>query len=125
MQVNFLVWVTNLEMQSYIAQWSNCCYCRFFCTFRSIARSNCFQGANYCRGGAQLHSLLAQLIMGSQLVLESGRKTARSESHLVPLARMAPCIHQLYHWLAVEEVLRIVKKYTTLNHAVLLLSQHI
>lgn len=38
--------------------------------FKSIVISNCFVGANYCWGRAQLHSLLAQLIMGSQLALE-------------------------------------------------------
>lgn len=69
------------------AQWSNCLSCSCNELLLSIVICNCFQGYNYCRGGAQLHSLLAQLIMGSRLALESGRKTARSESHLVPQAR--------------------------------------
>lgn len=37
--------------------------------FKSVAISNCSQGVKHCRGGAQLHSLLAQLVMGSQLAL--------------------------------------------------------
>lgn len=52
-------------------------------------------------------------------------KTARAESHLVPHARKEPYNQQLHHQQAVEEVHHILKKCTTLNHAVLVVSQRL
>lgn len=78
-QTMFRVWTllslsnTNLEMFSRYRLASSEVKLSFLLLqwgFKSIVISNCFVGANYCWGGAQLHSLLAQLIMGSQLALE-------------------------------------------------------
>lgn len=51
------------------AQCPKCISCSCSTLFKSVAISNCSQGVKHCRGGAQLHSLLAQLVMGSQLAL--------------------------------------------------------
>lgn len=72
--------------------------------FKTIVMSNCFGEDNYGKAGAQLYSLLAQLITGSQLA-----RLERRQPALSPIWSLMLGWHQLYYWLSVQEVSHIVK----------------
>lgn len=57
------VFLVTIEIQM-LSDWQGCCLpFTHDELFKRIVICNCFQRVNYCSGGSQLQSVLAQLIM--------------------------------------------------------------